>query len=103
MIEKLVVTRHRNLVVYMKELGLIDDNIRVLSHAQESDVVNKHVLGVVPFWLASHAKKITEIQIRIPREKLGTELSIEDVRYYSLDPKTYSVEEVEFNWENDSE
>ena len=61
--EKLVVTRHRDLVQYLIEKGLIDKHTKVISHAKESDVVGKHVIGVLPLWLSCHAGKITEIQI----------------------------------------
>lgn len=96
MTEKLVVTRHKNLVRFLKERHLIDNNTKIISHAKEQDVKGMHVLGVIPYWLACHAEKITEIQIRIPKEKRGTELSIEDIRFYACDPKTYRVKEVKF-------
>ena len=92
--KKLVVTRHKNLIVYLKELNLIDEDTKILSHAKERDVKGMHVLGVLPYWLASQAGKFTEVQIRIPREKRGRELTIEDIRLYSCDPITYEVEEI---------
>lgn len=91
---KLVVTRHVNLIKYMKELNLIDEDTKILTHAKERDVIGKHVLGVLPYWLASRADKYTEIQIRIPGDKRGHELSIEDIRLYSMDPQTYIVKEI---------
>ncbi len=95
--QKLVVTRHKDLVKYLIEKGLIDKDTKVISHAKESDVVGKHVIGVLPLWLSRLAGKITEVQIRIPREKRGKELELEDIRFYACDPKTYTVREVGFD------
>ena len=89
--QKLVVTRYKSLVDYLKQLNLIDDNVKVLPHASPDDVRNKHVLGVLPYWLACHTAKFTEIQLRIPSEKRGTELRLEEIEFYALEPKTYIV------------
>ena len=94
--EKLVVTRYKSLVEYLKQLKLIDDKTKVLSHAKIDDVRNKHVLGVLPYWLSAHTGKFTEIQLRIPQEKRGKELTLEEIEFYSLKPKTYEVREVTF-------
>ncbi len=92
--KKLVVTRHKNLVKYLIELGLTTEDTKVLPHAKERDVEGKHVFGVLPYWLSSRAEKFTEVQVRIPRDKIHTELSIEDIRLYSCDPVTYIVKEI---------
>jgi len=94
--EKLVVTRYKSLVEYLKQLKLIDDKTKILSHAKIDDVLNKHVLGVLPYWLACHTGKFTEIQLRIPQEKRGKELTLEEIEFYSLKPKTYEIREVTF-------
>lgn len=94
--EKLVVTRYKSLVEYMRDLGLIDEDTRVIAHAHPNDVKGKHVLGVLPYWLAAHAGKFTEIQIRVPSELKGKELTLEQVKFYSLEPKTYQITEVPF-------
>lgn len=94
--DKLVVTRYRSLVEYLKKIELIDDNTKIISHAKIEDVQNKHVIGVLPYWLSCHTGKFTEIQLRIPSEKRGQELTLEEIGFYSLDPHTYEVREVDF-------
>ena len=94
--EKLVVTRYHALFQYLKEIGLIDEDTKVLSHAKGSDVIGRHVLGVLPYWLSSLAEKYTEVQVRVPIEMKGKELTLEQMRFYSLKPKTYQVREVPF-------
>ena len=94
--EKLVVTRYKSLVVYLKKIELINDNTKIISHAKIEDVLNKHIIGVLPYWLSCHTGKFTEIQLRIPSEKRGQELTVEEIEFYSLDPHTYEIREVDF-------
>jgi len=94
--EKLVVTRYKSLVAYLKKIDLIDDSTKIITHAKIEDVKGKHVIGVLPYWLSCHTKKFTEIQLRIPSEKRGVELSLEEIEFYSLEPKTYEVKETSF-------
>ena len=94
--EKLVVTRYVSLVQYLKEIGLIDDGTKVITRAEIKDVKGKHVLGVLPYWLSCHTGKYTEVQIRVPSERKGKELSLEEIQFYSLEPKTYIIREVFF-------
>ena len=95
--EKIVVTRYKGLVQYLQELKLIEEDTEVVAHANIEDVKDKHVLGVLPLWLSCHAAKITEIQLKLPAEKRGKELSVEEVRFFALSPRTYVVKEVAFN------
>jgi len=95
--EKIVVTRYKGLVEYLLELKLVDEKTKVLAHAQPDDIEGKHVLGVLPLWLSCHAAKITEIQLRLPAEKRGKELSLEEVKFHALAPRTYIVKEIGFN------
>ncbi len=94
--EKLVVTRYKSLVTYLKKIELINDNTKIISHAKIEDVQNKHVIGVLPYWLSCHTGKFTEIQLRILSEKRGQELTVDEIEFYSLDPHTYEVREVDF-------
>lgn len=94
--ERLVVTRYVSLVQYLKEIGLIDNSTKVITRAEIKDVEGKHVLGVLPYWLSCHTGKYTEVQIRVPSERKGKELSLEEIQFYSLEPKTYVIKEVPF-------
>jgi len=95
--EKLVVTRYVSLVEYLKEIGLIDNSTKVITRAEIKDVEGKHVLGVLPYWLSCHTGKYTEVQIRVPSERKGKELSLEEIQFYSLEPKTYIIKETGFD------
>lgn len=94
--EKIVVTRHRSLVLYLIELGLIDENTKIIPHAQPDDIRGKHAIGVLPYWLSSKAAKYTELQLRLPFEKRNKELTLDEIKFHSKDPVTYIVTEVPF-------
>jgi len=94
--EKLVVTRYKSLVDYLREKKLIDTKTKVVPHANIDDVRNKHIIGVIPYWLACHAAKFTEVQLRVPFEKRGKELTLEEIKFYALEPATYTVRAVPF-------
>jgi hypothetical protein len=93
--EKIIVTKFRALVEYIKNKGLADDNTRHITHAKPSDLKGKHALGVLPFWLAAHAEMVTEIRLNIPLNRRGEELSLEEVSFYALPPATYKVIKIE--------
>lgn len=93
--EKIIITRHKALVDYLKELGLADDKTPVMDHAMPEHVRGKHVLGVLPLHLAALAVKVTEVPLNVPYGERGKELSLEQVRDYATRPKTYEVRRID--------
>ncbi len=91
---KLIVTRHPALIEYLKNEGHVDNEVEHISHANVEDVEGKHVFGILPLWLACHAAKLTEVQLRLPTAKRGKELSLKDIEFYAVNPKTYTIREV---------
>lgn len=92
---KLVVTRHKALVYYLIERGLVRADVRVIAHATPDDVRGRHVIGVLPLALAVEAEKVTEIPLQVPAELRGVELDLEQVRQYAGPPRTYKVEAID--------
>ena len=88
---KIVITRHAGLVEYLEEAGIIPAGTPVIGQASIEDVKGKHVIGVLPNFLAVHAASITEIPLDIPAELRGRELSVEQVRAYAGTPVTYVI------------
>lgn len=93
--EKIVVTRHQALLKYLIDNNIIDKDTIHISHANIEDVENKHVYGILPNWLACHAGKLTELQLRLPIEKRGHELTVKEVGFYLVSPRTYIIMEVQ--------
>jgi len=93
--EQLIITRHLALVQYLRESGLVRPDAKHVSYAKISDVVGKHIFGILPLHVACHAEKMTELQLRLPVNKRGVELTVEEVKTFCLEPKTYSIREVD--------
>jgi putative CRISPR-associated protein (TIGR02620 family) len=87
----IIVTRHKALVEYLVNKGIVSKNTHVISHATASDIEGKHVIGVLPMHMAALAVSITEIPLDIPAEMRGKELSLEQVQEYAGEPVKYSV------------
>jgi len=89
-----VVTRHPALVEYLRELGLIDQDVQVIAHARPEDVKGRKVFGVLPFHLGAAATEVVVISLNLPPELRGQELSLEQVRTFASPPRRYRVEEI---------
>lgn len=88
----ILVTRHQVLIEYFKEANIEFD--KVISHATEEEVRGNDVYGVLPLRLASLANTVTTIDIDIPAEMRGKELSLEDIKKYGVNISTYKVEKI---------
>lgn len=89
---KVLVTRHEALVEYFKELGIKFD--KVISHATEGDVRGNDVYGILPLHLASLANTVTTVDMNLPAEMRGKELSLEDIEKYFTGMSTYQVKKI---------
>lgn len=93
-VERVVITRHRALVEYLRERGLVGADDRVIEHAIVEDVRGKHAIGVMPLWLAAETWRVTEVTLRVPPEIRGRELTLEEVRQFVAGISTYEVRRV---------
>jgi hypothetical protein len=89
---KVLVTRHEALVQYFANMGLTFD--KVIAHATPEDITGNDVYGVLPLHLASLADTVTTIDMNLPAEMRGKELSLEDIKKYLVDISTYKVEKI---------
>lgn len=86
-----VVTRHKALVAYLLEIGMIDEDTEVIGHATQADVLNHHIIGVLPLALAEAAASVTEIPLNLTEQDRGNELDLDRVREIADAPRTYAV------------
>jgi putative CRISPR-associated protein (TIGR02620 family) len=93
--EFVVVTRHQGLVDFLIARGVINEDTPVYKHVEVEDVKGKHVLGVLPYWLAIHASTVTEMSMDLPLSLRGKELSVEEVSEYIKEPITVQVRTLE--------
>ncbi len=91
---ELVVTRHPGLVEYLREIGLAEAGVRVITHATPEEVKGLHVCGVLPHSLSCLCETFTEVPLALPAELRGVELSLEQVKKYAAPAVTYKVQVV---------
>lgn len=94
-LQRVVVIRHRAMVDYMREIGLIDETTPVFPHARPMMIEGKHVFGNLPLHLMAVAAKFTTIPLRnVPHHLNRNDLTLEQVRMYAGPPTTYVVKQV---------
>lgn len=91
----IVVTRHEALVSYLRSLGMIRNDTRVIRHASVDDIRGMNVIGVLPLHLAAEAESITEVTLNIPDRLRGTELTLKEVQQFARPPVRYRVEKLD--------
>ena len=90
-----VVTRHKALVSYLIDKNIIKEGeYKLIEHADYKDVEGQNVIGVLPLQLASYAKSITEVPLKLTPEMRGKELTFEEVEKVAEEPVQYIVREV---------
>ena len=89
---KILVTRHPALVEYFSNNGLTFD--KVITHATAKDVTGDDVYGVLPLHLASLANTVTTVDMNLPAEMRGKELSLTDIETYFTGMSTYKVKKI---------
>jgi hypothetical protein len=90
--EYLVITRHKALVQYLKEQGIIGADARVIEQATEDDVRGQHVIGILPIRLAALCDSYSECSLVLgPQDRGVTDLPIERVREIAQPLATYRV------------
>lgn len=89
---KVLVTRHEALVEYFANMGITFD--KVIAHATPEDITGNDVWGVLPLHLASLADTVTTIDMTLPAEMRGKELSLTDIETYFTGMSTYQVKKI---------
>lgn len=93
---KLVVTRHRGLVDWLRARKLITADDEVWTHVEDSDVAHlrgREVWGVLPLHLAAECASVTVVPVSVPYHLRGEELSADQVELYRTGaPVTYVVQ-----------
>ena len=91
--ERILITRHKALAEFLNQQGIKFD--KIIEHATAEDVKGKDVYGVLPLHLAALANTITSVDLNLPAEMRGKELTISDVGEYFNSLTTYKVSKIE--------
>lgn len=90
-----VITRHKALVSYLLDRDIIKEGeYKLIEHADYKDVEGQDVIGVLPLQLASYAKSVTEVPLKLTPEMRGKELTFDEVEKVAQEPVQYIVREV---------
>lgn len=89
----IVITQHQALIDFLKEINLISEDFEVISHASPEEIRGNHVIGILPLHLAVEAEKVTTVPLNIPKELRGQELSLDQIREFAGNPRTFIVKE----------
>jgi len=87
----IIVTKYSALVDYIHEVGLASTECEAIEYVNSSATRNKHIIGIVPLRTAARAKTITYIPLRIPEDRRGKELHIEEIRELAGKPIRYTI------------
>ena len=93
-LEKVYVTRHKALYDYLVLHKFVPEGTKCLTRADAIDIRGKHVYGKLPYHLSSCCALYTELDMRIPMSMRGKELTVGQVEFYLIKPRTYRVREV---------
>ena len=88
----LIVTRHPAMKAFLIEEGVAVADTPCVPHAWPADVQGRHVAGVLPLHLAALCASVTTVELALPLELRGRELSLEDMRRYCKGLRTYRVQ-----------
>ena len=88
----LIVTRHPALKSFLIEKGVAMQDTPCVPHACPADVQGKHVAGVLPLHLAALCASFTTVELALPLELRGRELSLADMQMYCKGLRTYRVQ-----------
>lgn len=90
--DPIVVTRHRALVEYLREQGIIGHDTEVVPHLADPEAVRgRTVIGPVPIHMAAAARSVVHIPLAIPEHLRGVELTLSQVREMAGPPVEYQI------------
>lgn len=75
--EFVIVSRHAGFVALLAERGITG---KVVAHATADDVRGRVVIGALPLHLASLTRKVGTLEMNVPANMRGLDLSLEECR-----------------------
>ncbi len=88
----LVVTKHKGLVEFLRKRGLVDDTVQVVAHVNDPSILDgKVVAGVLPVHLAARCTAYCSVNLELPFELRGKELSAEQTEEFCTGIEYYCV------------
>lgn len=87
--EIVIVSRHEALVKWLEKQGISGE---VVSHVANADQIRgKVVVGNLPLGLAAEAKEVWSVDMEVPPERRGSEMTLEDMEAFGARLAKYKV------------
>ena len=86
--ERIIVARHKAAQEWLKKMGI---EAKIIEHATIDDVTGCVAYGVLPLYLAAVTACVFSIDMDIPSEYRGKELTIEDMKNFEAKLSYYKV------------
>ncbi len=88
----LVVTKHKGLVEFLRQRGLVDGSVEVVAHITDPSILDgKVVAGVLPVHLAARCSAYCSVNLELPFELRGKELTAEQTEQYCVGIEYYRI------------
>lgn len=87
----IVVTRHSGLVQFLADRGLVDRGVPVVAHADADTVRGKRVAGVLPLHLVALTAGTLVVDLDIPADLRGADLTADQVQQYCTGARWYTA------------
>jgi len=90
-----VVTRHAGALEWLRKHHPEFEDCEVLAHARPEDLIGNRVVGVLPVHMASMCAEYWHLEMTVPPDCRGKELTVEDMERFGCHITRYTVEVVE--------
>lgn len=95
--KKIIVSRHKGAVYWIKKHYPKFSKFDHLNHVNEDDIKGNIVIGTLPINLAVLAKEYWHLSMKIPVEMRGKEFTIEDMENFNCKIEKYTIKKMEEN------
>jgi len=93
-VETVIVTRHVGALQWLNKHHPEFGEARVITHATPELVRGKRVVGILPVQLAAECAEYWHLEMSVPREKRGAELTAEELERFGCKLTRYEVRKV---------
>ncbi len=90
----MIVTRHAGALDWLRAHHPEFKDCTVLAHARPEDLEGNRVVGVLPVHLATLCEEYWHLEMSVPPEFRGTELTVSDMELFGCEIHQYVVEMV---------
>ena len=90
-VQTVVVSDYDSFYDLLLENGIIEPDTPHYEYLRKEDAVGKRVCGVVPMHIAAEADSVVLARMRIPRNRRGIEIPLDELRGYVHGWDTYRV------------